>query len=97
MKTVGRIVHINCYAMVLSVRSYYTSVIRHSMGRCKGLVHGSPNYGPRAEYGPPTQVNVLISIAINMKKGHYDSNNALLIGYISLDRYGCTVHNKIIN
>ena len=34
---------------------------------------------------------------MNMKKGNYDINNALLIGYISLDMYGCTVHKKIIN
>ena len=40
---------------------------------------------------------VLISIAINMKKAPYDGNTALLIGYISLDMYGCMVNNKIIN
>ena len=34
---------------------------------------------------------------MNVKKGHYDSNNALLIGYIPLNMYGCMVHNKIIN
>ena len=34
---------------------------------------------------------------MNMKKGNYYINNALSIGYISFDMYGCTVHNKIIN
>ena len=42
------------------------------------------------------QVNVLISIAMNMKKVHYNSNNALLIGYISLDMYGCMVLSRIL-
>ena len=31
---------------------------------------------------------------MNMKKGNYDINNALLIGYISLDVYSEKQYNK---